>query len=126
MSKECQSLLIDTIIINGVPLAIEASTARIEGAAGFEREGQPSGTGKDFTKRKRVSRIIKAKIQFGPGTDPNEIAGAMGVQLAGKDIQTNRRVVADDCDFSKMGEIGDGSVDVEWIACSPLKWLGGS
>ncbi len=114
---------IDAVIAEGKSLAVEDGTGMISGAARFENEVVPSGTGDDFQKRKRVPTIFKCKIQFGPGVNPADYAGMNGVQITARDTQSGRRALMPKCSFGQIGEIGGGSVDITFNVLSPIQWL---
>lgn len=114
---------VDSMSVDGAPIAIEDGTGRIIGATGSENEVVASGSGDDFVKRKRIARQIKAKIQFGAKTSPDSFSSPGTVQIALTDKQSGRRCLATKCSFASMGEIGDGSVDVTYNVLAPLQWL---
>lgn len=114
---------VDAVIIDGKPLAIEDGTGMLGGAARFENEVVPSGTGDDFQKRKRVPTTFKCKIQFGPTVNPADYAGMNGVQVTARDTQSGRRALMPKCSFGQIGEIGGGSVDITFNVLSPIQWI---
>jgi hypothetical protein len=120
-----QNLLfhIDTVIVDGAPIAIEDGSGMISGAAGFENDIVPSATGDDFQKRKRVPRLFKTKLQFGPSVDPAKFSSLSEIQITARDSVSKRRVLMPKCSFGSMGEIGGGSVDVTFNVLSALQWL---
>lgn len=114
---------IDNILIDGAPIAFEDGSGTLTGAARFENEVVPSGTGDDFSKRKRVPTTFKCKLQFGPLVDPQGYADIVGAQIAARDQKSGRRALLPNCSFASMGEIGAGSVDVTFNVLSPIQWL---
>lgn len=116
-------LNIDVLVVDGQSIAIEGSTAELIGAAGFENEVVPSATGDDFQKRKRIPRSVKAKLQFGPAVDPADFAKHDNIQITGRDSVSGRRVLLPKCSFKSMGNVGQGSVDIEWNVLSAPQWL---
>ena len=123
MATDNMLLHIDVLMVDGKPVAIEDGTGSLEGAAGFENEIVPSGTGDDFSKRKRVPRTLAAKIQFGPSVSPGDYKNMNGVQITARDSQSGRRVLLNKCSFGKMGPIGAGSVDITFNVLSEPQWL---
>lgn len=123
MAGENQLVHIDVIIVDGQAIAFEDSSGTISGAAGFENDVKMSASGDDFSSRKRVPRGLKAKLQFGPTTDPATFAKMSGVAIAMRDSFTGRKCLAPKCNFKSMGEIGGGTVDIEFNLLSELQWL---
>ena len=123
MPGENQLFHVDVIVIAGQPIAFEDSTASISGAAGFQNSPKVSASGDDYTTRSRVPRLLKAKLQWGPTTDPKTYANMSGVQIAMRDSFTNRKCLAPKATFGEMGEVGSGTVDITFILNSDLQWL---
>jgi hypothetical protein len=46
-----------------------------------------------------------------------------GVQIAMRDSFSSRKCLAPKCTFKSMGEIGSGTVDVEFVLLAELQWL---
>lgn len=114
---------IDTIIIDGRPIAFEDGSGMLSGAARFENEVVPSASGNDFAKRKRVPTTLKLKMQFTNAVDPAMLAATGGVQISGRDSQSGRRALMNNCIFGALGDLGAGSVDVSFFVLSPIEWL---
>ncbi len=123
MAGENNLLHIDVITVAGVAIAFEDGTGILTGAAGFQNDIVPSGSGDDFVKRKRVPRIFKANLQFGPGVKPEDYSSMSGVAIAARDSQTGRRVLMNKCSFGEMGDIGGGPVAITFNLLSPPQWL---
>ncbi|CAN2529499.1 MULTISPECIES: hypothetical protein [pseudomallei group] len=113
----------DSFTVDGEEWAIEDGSATIEGAAGFEREAALAANGPDYTTRKRVPRVIKAKLLFTGSRDPASISAICEAQIVMTNLHTGRRCRAGKCTFKSMGEIGNGPADVEFIALTALQWL---
>lgn len=120
-----QNLLfhIDTVIVDGAPIAIEDGSGMISGAAGFENDIVVSASGDDFQKRKRVPRLFKTKIQFGPSVDPAKFSALSEIQITARDSVSKRRALMPKCSFGTMGDIGGGSVDITFNVLAPIQWL---
>jgi hypothetical protein len=115
---------IDTLVLDGVALPIEDGTGVLSGAAGWENTVVPSASGDDFNSRKRVPRLMKARLQFGPGFDADALANANGVQLAVRDSYSGRKAILHNCSFGSMGDVGGGGpVDVVFNVLSPVEWV---
>jgi hypothetical protein len=123
MSNDYSNFKVDSLKVGGVGWAIEDGSATIEGAARVTTSVVPSSDGPDFTKRSRVPTSINARIQFGPGIVPSDLAGMSGIQIVLQDKAAPRRCVANNCVFASMGRIGDGPVDVSFHVLEPLQWL---
>jgi hypothetical protein len=120
---DVQIFKIDVLMADGVALAFEDGSATVTGATGYENESKLSASGPDFSLRKRVARVMKAKIQFIATTNPDDLAKKSDIQITMRDSFTGRKCIADSCVFKSMGEIGAGPVDVEFNLLKPLKWL---
>jgi len=96
---------------------------RISGAAGFENEVVVSASGDDFTRRKRVPRLLKAKIQFGEKTQPSDYTKLNNMQITARDQQSGRRVLMPNCSFGALGDVGAGSVDLTFNILADPQWL---
>lgn len=114
---------VDQIVVDGKPVAFEDGSAMIGGAAGFENEIVVSASGPDFAKRRRVARVLKLNMQFNNAITPSQLASAQGVQITMRDSQSGRRVLASNCQFGAMGDIGGGAVAITYNVLSPLQWL---
>lgn len=123
MAGENNLFEIDAIVADGVAIPFESASARLVGAAGFEREAVPSAQGDDFTRRKRVTRQLRATIQFGPAANPDALMGMDGIQITARDTQSGRRALMTRCSTASVGEIGAGGVEVVWLVLSPIQWL---
>lgn len=123
MAGENQLFKIDTVIVDGKALAIEDGSATISGVAGFENETKVSASGDDFVLRKRVPRVMKAKLQFGPAVNPADFAKMSGIQIRLQDGFSGRKCLATNCVFKSLGEVGAGSADIEFNLLSDLQWL---
>lgn len=114
---------IDTVVADGVSIPIEDGSGSLVGAAGFENEIVPSASGDDFTRRRRVPRQLRCRIQFGPTVNPDAFAAMKDIQITVRDQASGRRALAPRCSFASMGEIGAGPVDVAWNLLAALQWL---
>jgi hypothetical protein len=114
---------IDTILADGKILAFEDSSGMLSGAAGYKNEPTLSASGDDFVKRTRVARQLKAKLQFGPLRSPEELRNMNSVQITMRDQVSKRKVIANNCTFGELGDIGGGTVDVTFLLLSDLQWL---
>lgn len=114
---------IDTLIIDGAPVAFEDGSGMINGAAGFENETVVSASGDDFQKRKRIARTFDCKIQFGPAVDPAKFSALSEIQITARDAQSKRRALMPKCSFASMGGIGGGTVDIKFNVLAPIQWL---
>lgn len=122
MAGENSLFKIDVIVADGQPIAFEDGSGTLSGAARFENEVVPSASGDDFNRRKRVPTLFKARIQFGPTSDPANFAAMQEVQITARDTQSRRRALMTKCSFGSMGEIGGGAVDVTWNVLAPIQW----
>jgi hypothetical protein len=114
---------VDVIVVDGQALAFEDSSGMISGAAGFENEAKLSASGPDYTLRKRVARVLKAKLQYTGAVTPDQFAAMKDVQIALRDTVSGRKCVADGASFKSLGDVGSGVVDVEFNLLQALKWL---
>ncbi len=114
---------IDTLSVDGVPIAFEDGSGTITGAARYQNEVVPSASGDDYNKRKRVPTFFKCKIQFSNAVDPKLYVGLQGVQISARDKQSGRRALMPKCSFGDMGEVGTGTVDVTFNVLSEIQWL---
>ena len=115
---------IDTIVADGVALAFEDGSASLEGAVGWEATAVLAGSGDDAVSRKRVPRMLKAKLLFKEAVDPAAFGQQKDIQISMRDSQSGRRAVAPHCAFASLGAVGAGSsVDVSYVLLSPLQWL---
>lgn len=122
-SADSSLFRIETIVVDGKPIAFEDGSATLSGAARFENELVPSASGNDFSKRKRVGTMLKVKLQFNNAVDPAVLAATAGVQITARDSQSGRRALMNNCMFGSLGELGVGSVDITYNVLSPIQWL---
>jgi hypothetical protein len=123
MANNSALFKIDTIMVDGKAFAFEDSSAMIDGVAGFENEAVLAASGDDATLRKRVARLMKAKILFNNTVDPQALARTSSVQIALRDSNSGRKCIANNCVFKSMGSVGNGAVDVEFNLLAPLQWV---
>lgn len=123
MTCDSELFRVDSFTVNGEEWAIEDGSATIEGAAGFEREAALASNGPDKTTRKRVPRIVKAKLLFTGSKSPDEVSAICEAQIVMTNLHTGRRVRAGKCSFMSMGEIGNGPVDIQFVCLVPYQWL---
>jgi hypothetical protein len=123
MANKSALFKIDIIMVDGKALAFEDASAMIDGVAGFENETVLAASGDDGTLRKRVPRLMKAKILFNDLVDPQALARTSGVQIVLRDSNSGRKCVANTCVFKSMGSVGNGAVDIEFNLLSPLQWV---
>ena len=114
---------VDVLAIDGVPIAIEESSATITGLAGYENEVSVSATGPDAVKRKKVGRMIKAKLQLKNLKDIKLLSETCSAQITLRDTHSGQRVMFAQAAFAKLGDVGQGSVDIEFIGVSPPQYL---
>ncbi|MCW5300868.1 hypothetical protein DXT88_22100 [Herbaspirillum lusitanum] len=121
----CDSELfrVDSLTVDGDVLPIEDGSATLQGVADFETEAVLAGTGDDATTRKRVARVIKAKILFGVSVTPDQYTKVCNAQMVCTNLHTGQRVRAGKCRFKSMGEVGNGAVDIEFNVLQPYQWL---
>ena len=113
----------DTLVVGGKPVAFVDGSGTISGAARFENDVVTSASGDDFSSRKRVSTLLKVKIQFSNDVDVAALAKTGGVQITGRDSQSGRRALMNNCNFGSLGEVGAGPVDITFNVLSPIQWL---
>jgi hypothetical protein len=115
---------IDTLVIDGAPVAFESGSGVISGVARFETKVVPSASGDDYQSRARVPTLLKAKIQFGPAVNPANYTKMAEVQITGRDSQSGKRALMPKCSFGSMGDVGGGgAVDVVFNVLAPIQWL---
>lgn len=114
---------IDTIVADGTPLAFEDGSGTLTGAARFENETVLSASGDDYSRRKRVPTLFKARLQFGASLDPESLTKQSEIQITARDTQSGRRALMPKCSFASMGDLGGGAVDVTWAVLAPIQWL---
>lgn len=123
---DCKNSLfhVDTLVVDGVPINITDSSAMVSGLAGFENEPvTAAGNGEDAIKRKKVPRIIKAKLML---TDPSQtkyFSGLCNSTITLRDTHSSKRIMFNKCSFGKMGDVGGGEVDIEFIGISQPVYL---
>jgi hypothetical protein len=116
---------VDVLTADGKAIGIEDGSATIQGALGFANTTVPNSnpSAPDGQRRARVPRAISAKIMFKPGVQVSDFARMKKVQITLRDIQSGRRVMANNCSIATMGEIGSGTVDVVFNVLEPYQWL---
>jgi hypothetical protein len=123
MAGESLLFHIDTIVVDGRPIAFEDGSATLSGAQRFDNETVPSATGKDFAKRRRVPTTLRARLQFNNQVDPAQLGAQRNVQITARDTQSGRRAMMQDCMFGTLGDLGGGAVDVTYLVLSEVQWL---
>lgn len=123
MAGEKSLFHIDELVIDGNPIAIEDSTAQITGAARWENTVVPSGSGDDYTSRKRVPTTVTFKLQFGANEAIDDFAFVSDSQVVCRDKVNLKRALMPRCSFASMGVIGAGSVDVTFNVLAPIQWI---
>jgi len=123
MTCDSELFRVDSLTVDGEVLGIEDGSATIEGAAGFETEAALASVGDDATTRKRVPRIVKAKIFFKLGSSVEKFTKMCNVQIVMSNLHTGQRIRAGKCRFGKMGPIGAGPVDIEFNVLQPFQFL---
>jgi len=123
MAANNQLFHIDTLIVDGAPIAFEDGSGTLRGAAGFENDVVPSASGDDFQRRKRIARTFQASIQFHAGVDPDLFSALSEIQITARDSQSGRRALMPKCSFGSMGEIGKGPVDITFNVLAAVQWL---
>lgn len=115
---------VDTLTVNGVAIEIEDSSATVSGLAGFENEAVvAAGNGKDGIKRKKVPCIIKAKSLLKRLSQVTDLSTTCQATIVLKDGHTQQRIQFSSAAFGKMGDVGNGSADIEFIATSKPVFL---
>jgi hypothetical protein len=114
---------VDSITINGVGLAFEDGSARINGVAGYTSSVVASGSGPDFQSHQRVPRTIELNMQFGRAVNPDDLAKIDGARVVLKDTRAPRRCLATNCSFGSMGPVGGGTVQLTLNVLDPFQWL---
>lgn len=112
-----------SITVDGQAIPFEDASGVIKGAARYENEVVPGASGSDANKRKRVPTTIECKIMFTAAQSPELYSSLQGAQISAKDKETGRRVLATNCSFGKMGDIGAGTVDITFNVLDGLQWL---
>lgn len=115
--------VIDSITVDGAAIAIEESSATVDGLLGFENEAVASASGEHGQMRKRVVPVVKAKLMFFSGMTTEEMQGWTNVQLVLRQTTVNKRVRLSKASISKLGEVGNGNVDVEFNVLGRVQWL---
>ena len=125
MAQQCENeiYIIDSLSINGEPLAIEQGSASIENWLGFELEALPAASGPSFSKRKKVTPMIKAKLMFGATTDPEALKAVCCDQIVLTQFSTGKRVRVLRASIAKAGAIGTGVVDVDFLCHTEPQWV---
>ncbi len=114
---------IDSLVVDGVPIAFEDASCTINGIHRYEREVMPSASGNDFSRRRRVPTTLNARLQFNGSVPPEVLARQTEVQITARDSNGGRRVVLPKCEFGSMGAVGAGSVDITYLVLAPAQWL---
>ncbi|MBK1613370.1 hypothetical protein CKO44_07790 [Rubrivivax gelatinosus] len=114
---------IDTIVVDGTPMAFEDGSGTLTGAARFENETVLSASGDDYSRRKRIPTLFKVRAQFGKSLDPQTLTSQSEVQITARDTQSGRRALMPKCSFASMGDLGGGAVEVTWAVLAPIQWL---
>lgn len=123
MAGENQLFKIDVLMVDAKALAFEDATATVSGVAGFENDTKLSASGDDYVLRKRIERVLTAKIQFGTTVNPADFAKMSGVQITMRDSFSGRKCLANNCVFKSFGEVGAGSAELKFNLLSDLQWL---
>lgn len=119
-----QLFKIDTIVADGIALPIEDGGCTIEGAAGWEHTAVLASIGDDATSRKRIPRMLNAKVLFTNAYTPEQFSAMKDIQITVRDTQASKRGVAPACTFAKLGALGGGGpVDITFNLLSPIQWL---
>lgn len=101
------------IFVDGVPLPIESSTARIVGLLGVEREPITVNAGNDGYSEARVTTTINANITFKESVNEDDL-NFCGVQVSCR--QGEAKWLFHNCTTKSLGEVGDKSAQLE-IMC---------
>ena len=114
---------VDTIVVDGKPVAFEDGSASLSGAARYENTVVPSASGNDFASRKRVPTVLSMKMQFSNAVDPAALSQSKDVTITLRDTQSGRRAMCSKCIFSSLGDLGAGSVELKYLVLAPVDWL---
>lgn len=115
---------IDAIVVAGVPVAFEDGSGSLVGVAAFSNTVVPSANGDDYESRKRVTRQLKARLQFAAATDADALTKIRGAQITARDTASGKRALLNNCSFADMGDVGSGGgVDVTFNILAPVQWL---
>jgi hypothetical protein len=110
---------VDELIVDGIKIAIEESSATVSGLAGYENEViVTAGNDMDALKRKKVARIIKAKLVLKDLKQIKDIAMTCSAQVSLRDVHSGQRILFTTASFLKIGDVGAGSVDLEMAGLS--------
>jgi hypothetical protein len=110
---------VDELIVDGIKIAIEESSATVSGLAGYENEViVTAGNDMDALKRKKVARIIKAKLVLKDLKQIKDIAMTCSAQVSLRDTHSGQRILFTAASFMKIGDVGAGSVDLEMAGLS--------
>lgn len=125
MSQDNTLFKIDVLVVKGKPIGVEDSSVMIRGASGYENTVVPNSNvnGADGLKRTRVTRQIVAKILFKPGVNVADLVDVKADMITCKDAVSGRRVMANNCAFGTIGDIGNGAVDIVYNVLEPYQWL---
>lgn len=114
---------IDTVVVDGKPIAFEDGSGTLTGAARFENSVVTSASGNDFAMRKRVPTQLRLKLQFSNAVSVPDLANTSGVQITARDRASGRRALMNNCSFGSLGDLGGGAVDITYNVLSPIEWL---
>jgi hypothetical protein len=110
---------VDEFIVDGIKIKIEESSATVSGLAGFENEViVTAGNDTDALKRKKVARIIKAKLVLTDLAQVKDMAMTCSAQVSLRDTHSGKRILFTAASFLKIGDVGGGSVDLEMAGLS--------
>jgi hypothetical protein len=110
---------VDDFIVDGIKIKIEESSATVSGLAGYENEViVTAGNDTDAIKRKKVARIIKAKLVLGDLKQIKDIAMTCSAQVSLRDTHSGQRILFTTASFMKIGDVGGGAVDLEMVGLS--------
>lgn len=123
MAGEKSLFHIDELVIDGRSIPIEDGTVQITGAARWENTVVPSGTGDDYTSRKRVPTTVTFKLQFGMNEAVEDFSFVSDSQVVCRDKVSRKRALMPRCSFGSMGAVGGGSVDTTLNSLAPIQWL---
>jgi hypothetical protein len=117
----CENSLfhVDELIVDGIKIAIEESSATVSGLAGYENEVVvTAGNDMDALKRKKVARVIKAKLVLKDLKQIKDIAMTCSAQVSLRDTHSGQRILFTTASFMKIGDVGGGAVDLEMAGLS--------
>ena len=110
---------VDELIVDGIKIAIEESSATVSGLAGFENEVVvTAGNDMDALKRKKVPRVIKAKLVLKDLKQIEALSMTCSAQVSLRDMHSGQRILFTTASFMKIGDVGAGSMDLEMAGLS--------